>query len=733
MNLEMLYDQLTLEEKAKLLTGKKNWFFEGLPRFHVPDFIVGDGPHGLRAYSNLMEDAGYPTKREKATAFPVASAMASSWNKNLMEQVGMTIGKECNHYGVHVLLAPGVNGKRSPLAGRNFEYYSEDPVLTAEMATAFVKGVESQGTGTSVKHFILNEQETDRRFISSEIDEVTFRELYAYPFEKVIKEAKPFSVMSSYNKIHGEYAAHSKPLLTDLLRKEWGYEGLVISDWGGVQDKLDSVKAGLDIEMPESEWKQDFIDAVLSHKIEESLIEPQVRRILKNYQKLLDNPNLHQPTNFDENHQVAVETATQSIVLLKNKDDILPLNKTQKIAIFGEYATHPRIGGGGSSELDPYYLDLPIDAIEKEVKVSYQESYLFNKSSLEMVKDADVVLVFTGTTPQIESEGFDRTDLELPKEQLDFIHQLTKVSSKIVILNSSGACVNVSSFIDNVSGFIQTWFLGSGTGSAIKKILFGEVSPSGRLSETFPLKLSHTPLYANFPSHEDKVEYNEGLFTGYRFYDTHQFPVQFPFGYGLSYASFDYDIVMNTANQVDEADFIQFSITIENTSNIDSYEVIQVYVGSKELQYNRPLKVLKHFEKVFVKANSKKTITTKLTTEIFKRYLPHLQQFALVDGWYQIALGKNVSDIIKTFDIHVTSKIDTDFPIDLKSPAKRWMKQINKYPNAADFFAKYRQLHWWEKEEPMDRIIHRILHENKVDKTEFDDIKNRFIMKKIHR
>ncbi len=713
---------MTIKEKATLLTGKKNWFFEGVERLGIRDFVVADGPHGLRAYMNIMEDGGYPSTRDSATMFPCASAMASSFNPDLLFKVGETIGKECNHYKVDVILAPGVNGKRSPLAGRNFEYYSEDPVLTGVMGAAFVQGVQSMNVGTSLKHFILNEQETHRRFISSEVDQRTFREIYAYPFEYITKKAKPLTVMPSYNKINGEYACESKSLLSNLIREEWGFEGLLISDWGAVQDKRKSVEAGLDIEMPESEWKDQFVKDCENGKIDEALLDKTCLRILTAYEWMLKNPHYGKQTNFEENHLIAVKIASESICLLKNNDAILPIDKNKRIAILGEYASNPRIGGGGSSDLQPFIIENPLDEILKYTSVFHHQEYLLTPSIKEHLKNMDVCVVFTGTTAEIESEGFDRISLDLPKEQVRFVLDVLEVNANVIVINSSGSAVNTEPFIEQVKGFIQSFFLGSASGKAIAATLFGDLNPSGKLSETFPKDIRNTSSFPYFPGKGTHSYYKEGLFTGYRYFDTFAIEPRFSFGEGLSYTNFDYHNLKVSGNLFEDDFECEVAIDITNTGDVFGKETAMLFVGYPNKNFVHPTKVLKKFKKIGLVPQETKTVTYTLSREDFFVFVEENNQFMVESGEYHIYIGASIQKIHAITTINICSKDEVSKPKQLNYPVAQWLEDSFAGPKLLELEKKYRTLLWWEKEEPLDRILKRIASEYKITSYEYEKI-----------
>ncbi len=711
MDINKILKEMTLEEKATLLSGKKLWFFNGIKRLGIRDFIVSDGPHGIRAYYDFSESQGYPKTKAPATAFPSASCMASTWNETLIQEVGETIAKECNHYKVDVVLGPGVNGKRSPLGGRNFEYYSEDPVLTAKLGTCFVKGVQSQGVGTSLKHFVLNEQETLRRFISSNIDERTFRELYAYPFERIIKDAKPLTIMAAYNKVNGIYACENSETLTKLLREDWGYEGIAISDWGGVQNKRASVFAGMDIEMPQAEWTKSFIEDVKKGLYPIHVIDAAVQLILKAYEWMLNNPNHGKQTDFEMNHQVAQSVAEEGIVLLKNDDAFLPLSKKDSIVVLGTYAKHPRTHGGGSSELLAYKTEIPLDEINHYTQTLYFENYQLTEASIDAIQKADKVLIFTGTTTEIEHEGDDRLNLLLPSEQIIFIKEVTTINKNVAIINNSGSAIEVREFIDDVKAFVQSWFLGSASGKAIAKIIFGEVNPSGKLSETFPYQIENTSTYSSFPGKGLHTDYTEGFDTGYRFFDTHKIPVSFPFGFGLSYTTFEYSNVRFSKKELVNGDTLIIRVDVKNTGSISGMETLQVYVKTLNTNRPNPNKLLKGFAKRMIEPKKTSTFEIILHDYDFAGFYPEFGQFLVEKGDYEVHIGTSVQDIITKQLIHFESMDITSMPLTLDQPVKAWINSSKDEIRIHDFLVHNRKIHFYEYEEPMERIIRRIMNE----------------------
>jgi len=476
-------DKLPLKEKVKLTSGQSNWHFFESAYLQGRQINVADGPHGVRVYKRSVEDGDFLSQRHLAetTLFPSASAMASTWNKDLIEQVGQSIGKECRHHQVDVLLGPGINLKRSPLGGRNFEYYSEDPYLTSTIGSAFVSGVQSQGVGACIKHFGLNEQETMRRFVNTVVDERTMHELYLYPFSKIIEQANPWMIMSSYNKLNGHYASESSYLLKDVLRKQWSYKGVVVSDWGAVQDKVKSLKNGMNVEMPgPSSFEEEVIRALDNGTLSEKELDESLAPLFALHDKVKKIPILDS-LDMDAHHALAQKVARESIVLLEN-DGVLPMQDTQqKILVVGDFAKHPRINGGGSATVKPYRPEVPFDALKEvcsnlDYAKGYEENHT-NKELLEEVKrkakDADMVLYFTGTTEQLETEGKDRPHLSIPRGHMDVFEQIKEVNKNLVVLLSNGSALDVREIKEGARAILETWFLGGAAGQAISDILFG--------------------------------------------------------------------------------------------------------------------------------------------------------------------------------------------------------------------------------------------------------------------
>ena len=506
-------ENVPLKEKIKLTSGHDLWTCYGSETLGQRSLLLADGPHGVRVYKNMVQDVNEILDDHhllKSTLFPSAVGLASTFNESLIYTMGQTIGKECNKFGVDVLLAPGLNLKRSPLGGRNFEYYSEDPYLTGRIGIQFVKGVQSQGVGATIKHFALNEQETYRRYIDTYGDKRTIHELYLKPFKMVIDKAKPYCIMAAYNRVFGEYACESKWLLKDILRDRWGYQGVVMSDWNAVQNKVKSIKNGMNLEMPgPGEFHKDLEQGIEKNILTESELDESLMPMFELHEKLNKNQNRYNEVDFDTHFEIAKNVAQESIVLLKN-DGILPL-KHKKIGVVGAFAEAPRTNGGGSASLRPYKVDTPLETLREEFKLDYAKGYEDTETTESMLQEVskiaqnnEVVLFFTGTTESMEKEGFDKTDMSLPNGHISVFNELRKSKTKIITILSNGSALDVTPILES-NAIIESWFLGSACGSPIVDIVSGKINPSGRLSETFPLSLQNTPHYKSFPSHLEQA------------------------------------------------------------------------------------------------------------------------------------------------------------------------------------------------------------------------------------
>ncbi len=542
---------LTLEEKASLTSGASFWTTKPLERVGLPAIMLTDGPHGVRKQRASADHLGIGDS-VPATCFPPAVALGSSFDPELLERVGVALGEESQAEGVGVLLGPGINIKRSPLCGRNFEYLSEDPIVSGVLGSALVRGLQSQGVGASLKHFAANNQEADRMRVSADIDERPLREIYLRGFQRVVEDEQPWTVMCSYNRLNGVYTSEDPWLLTKVLRDEWGFDGLVVSDWGAVNERITGLAAGLDLEMPSSEGRTDaqLVAAVHSGVLDERLLDTAARRNVELVQKAVRGARADAAYDADAHHALAREVAGASIVLLKNDDAVLPLAAGASVAVIGELARTPRYQGAGSSQINPTRLDNALDEIRTlaGADVPFAAGYGDDGAiSDELVAEAvaaasaaGTVLLFLGVPAALESEGFDRDDIELPAAQLALADAVIAANPRTVVVLSNGGVVRLSGLAERVPAIVEGWLLGQAGGGAVADVLYGAVNPSGRLAETIPVRLADSPAYLDFPGEHSHVRYGEGLFVGYRWYDARELDVAFPFGHGLSYTTFEY-------------------------------------------------------------------------------------------------------------------------------------------------------------------------------------------------
>jgi beta-glucosidase len=664
LDVAALLTELTLAEKAALCTGADFWNSTEVRRGDtvlVPAVMLTDGPHGVRKQA---EDADHVdlVVSVPATCFPTAAALGSSWDPALVERVGVALGEEARAEQVAVLLGPGVNIKRSPLCGRNFEYFSEDPLISGVLGAALVRGIQSQGVAGSVKHFAVNNQETDRMRVSAEVDPRALREIYLAAFERIITEADPWTVMCSYNRINGVYASENRWLLSDLLRDEWGYRGLVMSDWGAVRDRVASLAAGLDLQMPGggSRPVDAVIHAVESGRLDPAVLDRSVGRLIELLNRTL--PAVSQDGDYDvaAHHALAREVAADCAVLLKNDGGLLPLDPASagSIAVIGELARTPRYQGAGSSLVSPTRLDVALTEIERLAgtgnTVSFAAGYPIDETgdaqallaeAVVAAQGADTVLLFVGLPPIAEAEGFDREHIDLPADQLALIDAVAAYNDRVVVVLSNGSAVAVDAWQDQVPAVLEGWLLGQAGGGAIADLLFGRAEPSGRLTETIPRRLADTPSYLNFPGEQGQVRYGEGLFVGYRYYDAKQLEVSYPFGHGLSYTSFSYADLRTAVSGAGDELAVDVSVRIANTGQRDGKEVVQVYVGQPGSYLQRPPRELKGFAKVALAAGQSTEVTIRLTARDFRYFHPGKDRWVLQGGEFTIAVGASSRDL----------------------------------------------------------------------------------------
>ena len=661
-DLKKIVSEMTLEEKAGMCSGLDFWHLKEVEHLGIPKVMVSDGPHGLRKQDEKGDHLGI-NDSIKAVCFPPAVLSACSFDRGLMEEMGKAIGREAQANDVSVVLGPAVNIKRSPLCGRNFEYYYEDPYLAGEIAAAFVKGVQSQHVGTSIKHFAANNQEYRRMSSSSEVDERTLREIYFPAFETAVKKAQPYTFMCSYNQINGTFASENKWLLTDVLRGEWGFKGYVMSDWGAVNDRVKGLEAGLELEMPASGGDNDamIVKAVKDGALEEKILDQAVERILRIIFEYADH---RKPQEFtmEKDHEEAQHIAEESMVLLKNENHILPLKTSEKAAFIGGFARNPRFQGGGSSHINCFKTTNVLDSVPCDAQVVYAEGFpadrdFYDKAladeAVKAAAEADKAVIFAGLPESFESEGYDRSHMRLPECQNRLITEILKVQPNTVIVLHNGSPVEMP-WLGEIKGLLETYLGGQAGGAAAANILYGKINPSGKLAETMPLKLSDNPSYLNFGGGE-KVEYREGIFVGYRYYDTKEMDVAFPFGYGLSYTTFAYSNLKLSMENPTEKDTVMVSADVTNTGKSAGKEVVQLYIRDLTGSAIRPEKELKGFEKVFLEPGETKTVTMELNKRSFAWYNTKLHDWFAASGDYEILVGASSRDIRLTETLHLNS------------------------------------------------------------------------------
>lgn len=673
MNIKELIKQMSLEEKASLCSGLNFWNTKPIERLNIPSIMMTDGPHGLRKQSEGADHLGINESVE-ATCFPTASALACSFDRDLVKELGIAIGEECQSENVSIVLGPGANIKRSPLCGRNFEYYSEDPYLSSEMAKNQIQGTQSQGIGTSLKHFAANNQEHRRMTIDTIVDERTLREIYLASFETAVKEAQPWTVMCAYNKLNGEYCSENYRLLTEILRNEWGFEGFVVSDWGAVNDRDKGLSSGLELQMPADGGMGDnlIVEAVKRNRLSEGVLDEAVERILNIIFKAVENKRENVIYSKEKHHELARKIAGECMVLLKNEEKILPLKKEENIAVIGELATKVRYQGGGSSHINPTKVDNAYEEIVNFAgteNVRYARGYDLSiddtiydlaEEAKKLAIEADKVILFIGLPERYESEGFDRTHLNIPKNQYDLVKTLKSVNENIVVVLSNGSPIEMP-FLSDVKAILEAYLTGQASGKAICDLLYGEVNPSGKLAETFPLKLSDNPSYLNFPGEVDKVEYKEGIFVGYRYYDKKAMDVLFPFGYGLSYTNFEYSNLKISKNEIDDTEKVTVSVNIKNIGDVFGKEIVQLYIRDKESSVTRPEKELKGFGKIGLDPGEEKEVTFILNKRSFAYYNVDLGDWHVESGEFEILIGKSSREIVlkEVITVNTTSPIKT--------------------------------------------------------------------------
>ncbi len=673
-DLKKIVSEMTLEEKVGMCSGYDFWHLKGVERLNIPPVMMSDGPHGLRKQSDEADHLGI-NDSIKAVCFPAGCTSACSFDRDLLYRLGEALGLECQAENVSVILGPSVNIKRSPLGGRNFEYFSEDPYLSSQMAIHHIKGVQSQGVGASIKHFVANNQEERRMTANSILDERTLREIYLPSFELAVKEAKPWTVMTSYNRLNGTYTSEDPRLLTDILRKEWGFDGYVVSDWGAVNNRIAGLEAGMDLEMPGSNGTNDrlILDAILEGRLDENLLDTVVARILEKIFEFVDNRQ-EVVVDLEVHHQLARQIANESAVLLKN-DAVLPLSIMSKISFSGELAVNPRYQGGGSSHVNSFKVSSALEAGLKVAPITYAQGYEIKteqtnefllQEAIEVAKQSEVAVIFAGLPDEFESEGYDRMHMRLPNCQNELISKIVEVQPNTVIVLHNGSPVEMP-WVHSVKGILEMYLAGQAVGESAVDLLFGVANPCGKLAETFPIRLQDTPTYLNYKVVNDEVYYGEGIFVGYRYYDTKEIPVLFPFGHGLSYTQFKYSNLGLSHQELLDTDELIVNLDITNTGTVAGKEIVQLYVSDHTHTTIRPKKELKNFVKIEVQPGETKRISMTLTKRSFSWYNPKISDWDLATGEYEIQIGKSSTEILLNKTILVKSTVQHPLEVTLNT------------------------------------------------------------------
>ncbi|QFZ21468.1 glycoside hydrolase family 3 C-terminal domain-containing protein [Saccharothrix syringae] len=677
LDVPAVLEQLTREEKVGLLDGSDFWRTRAVERLGVGRVVLSDGPHGLRSQPEDADHLGL-LGATPSTAYPVAAATACSWDVDLLRRIGAALGREARALGVSVVLGPGVNMKRSPLCGRNFEYFSEDPLLAGELGVAVVEGVQGQGVGTSVKHFAANNQETARMSVSAEVDERTLREVYLPAFERVVTRARPWTVMCSYNRVNGEFASQHRWLLTGVLRDEWGFDGCVVSDWGAVYDRVRALAAGLDLEMPSSggTGRDALLAALDAGALDEAEVDRAAARVLELVAKA--RPAAGATYDEDAHHALAREAAAESAVLLKN-DGALPLDPDGgPLAVVGEFARTPRFQGGGSSRVTATRVEDALTALRRTARreIRFAPGFTLDGSGdagallAEAVEAARgvVAAVFLGLPDSGESEGYDRTHLRLPGEQVAVLEAVAAVAERVVVVLSNGSVVEVEPWQRHADALLEAWLPGQAGGAAVADLLLGVVTPSGKLAETIPVALEHNPTIGNFPGEHDVVRYGEGLLIGYRWYDAHGLPVAYPFGHGLSYTRFDY---RDLEVEVDGSG-ARVSVVVTNAGDRRGKEVVQVYVSDDEASVFRPERELRAFAKVDLAPGESTRVVLPLDSRAFAFWHTGVGRWVVEPGGFTVLVGASSRDIRCRAGVRLAGERIVP-PLSADSTAEQWL------------------------------------------------------------
>jgi len=688
-----LIDQMTLEEKAGFCSGKDFWHLKSIERLGIPEIMVCDGPHGLRKQNAENNKVGI-TNSYPATCFPTAVTTACSWDPELTFRMGQALAEECIQHGVSVILGPGANMKRSPLCGRNFEYFSEDPELAGEMAAGWIKGVQSKGIGTSLKHFAANSQETNRMVANSVVDERALREIYLRAFEKAVKNGKPRTVMNAYNLVNGDYCSENDMLQNRILRDEWGFDGMVVSDWGAVNERVKGLINGNDLEMPSSGGVNDrrIVEAVENGTLDEAVLDKRVDKVLDVIFKGNEAQKKGYKYDVKAHNNLAEEIARQSIVLLKNEENILPLERVEGkyVAVIGEMADSPRYQGAGSSIINPTMVESGIRAFNNSpIDFKYSKGYdrkgknsdKYIREAVEIAKGASKVVIFVGLTEEYESEGFDRKNMMLPDNHNKLVNAVCDVNDNVIVVLQGGSPVELP-WLYRVKALVNSYLGGQAVAQAVVDILTGKCNPCGKLAETYPYTLEDTPTANRYPLHDKNIEYSENIFIGYRYYDKVNRNVRFPFGFGLSYTSFEYSDLKIKKKNYDKGEAVSFSFTIKNTGTASGAEIAQIYIAKKDSKIFRAPKELKAFKKINLKPCEEQKITIELDERAFSYWNIDTDSWAVENGEYELLVGASSRDIklaqtikIKSDDILPSYPKEAEYYLD-GDPAKASKEQF---------------------------------------------------------
>ncbi|MFU0828690.1 MAG: Thermostable beta-glucosidase B [Lachnoclostridium sp.] len=688
MKYKNLIKQMSLEDKVAFCSGFDFWKTKEFKKYNIPSIMLSDGPHGLRKQIQEMDHLGI-NKSKPATCFPPACTTACSWDRDLIGKIGEAIAKEALNEGVSVVLGPGVNIKRNPLCGRNFEYFSEDPYLAGELAACFIQGVQKYGIGTSLKHFAANNQENKRFYSDSILDERTFREIYLTGFEIAVKKGKPSTVMCAYNKINGIYCSDNKYLIREILRNEWGYKGVVVTDWGAMNNRISAFEAGTDLEMPGGAdyFDKETIEAVKNGKLSEERIDESVDRLLELVFKCSDLQKKEYTFNPLEHHLLARKAAANSAVLLKNDDNILPLNKSKKIAVIGSFAKKIRYQGNGSSHVNPTKLTNILTAFDEE-KIQYgfyegcredgSTDDTLIKEAVDGAKTCDVAVIFAGLPENYESEGFDRETLSMPDGHIRMIQEVARANPNTVVVLMCGSVITMP-WLDNVKAVLHMYLPGQAGGEACTDLLFGAVNPSGKLAETYPISYEDVPSAVFYENGGKQAQYREGIYVGYRYYDKAGKKVCFPFGFGLSYTTFEYsNMKIHNCN----GENYKVTLLVKNTGKMAGAEIVQLYVSDMQQGIHRPEKELKGFEKVFLEPGEEKEVTFYLDKRSFAYYDVNTKDWEIQRGKYHIQIGASSRDIRLSQTVSLEGTV---VPVPQTGLSGTWYEHLKGKPQKADF------------------------------------------------